>query len=137
MAKTEHKLVDELQTQLKATLTEDEHISFKHNDRSTGGISDLSFSYNDRTSWWEVKHASPKLDDYRELQNITARRLAKHSECWYVIYYTGRDGRKTHIVRPSSVGKNGFYTPFLTFEGHNHAAVVAFMIQQHTSARVR
>ena len=61
-------------------------VIFRHEDRITSGIPDISVTGNRHTSWWEVKFANP---DFKcpGIQELTALRLAAAGHaCFFVIY---------------------------------------------------
>jgi hypothetical protein len=65
-------------------------------DVRKGGTPDFTFNVCNKTSWWEVKHATPHFDSPR-LQEITCERLAKTSFCRYIIYV---DAMMPYLVGP-------------------------------------
>lgn len=119
-----------LKRKLIARIPTPEFLVFAHSDLRKYGIPDLSISGHGRTTWWELKHATPRFAT-KEIQEITCLRLAHTSFCRYVIYVE-RGGRKqTLIVHPKEVfGKNGnvLGMPYeQCFEGFDHDQVTAYI----------
>lgn len=108
---------------------------FKHADGYTSGIPDLSVSMAGRTTWWEVKHATPLIKG-TELQRVTAGILAKASACWYVVY-AGTNSRidLTALVAPASVDPEGTFTPKDTARGLDHVFVLDCILAAHGRER--
>ncbi len=90
-------------------------VVWKHNDM-TAGLPDVSLTFGRVTSWWECKLALPVIVG-TELQNLTARRLAREGVCRYLVWTADT----TEIVLPRLVRPDGtweeaeFSTP-----GHDH-----------------
>ena len=99
---------------------------FRHEDSLRAGIPDISITGNDRTVWWEVKHANPKIRD-RGIQHYTCCRLAQAGRCFYVIYYetAKMENRKTYIVHPAELSV--FKESTLWVPGFSHPWVVGYM----------
>lgn len=130
---TEHTLLDGLQSVLKR-IPEQEAVVIKHADAFTAGYPDLSITMNGRTIWWEAKYAKPTIKG-TGLQLLTARRLAKVGECWYIVYQqTGSTIHETHIVRPSAIGVNGYFRAEQTAQGYDHEFVYRFILSRYAAS---
>ena len=106
-------------------------VIFKHADRVTAGIPDLSVTWRRRTTWLEVKYANPKVVD-RGLQNFVMKQLAISGSAYYVIYDV--PGSRTLIVRPSEIEGNLWKTLLqANAPGFDHHLVSWFIKQLHTS----
>ena len=99
-------------------------VVFKHSDRLTIGIPDISVSWVGMTSWWELKVASPNIKA-RGVQTKVIQDLARVTECHYVIFSDDR----TYIVIPREIDA-WKESPNQT-EGINFDFVVAFVLQVH------
>jgi len=129
---TEHELLAECLKSLTPLVESNGGVVIKHADASTAGIPDVSVTVNGRTSWWEFKHANPRVKG-TELQRLTARRLANAGICWYVVYQTLPSGTTTHLVRPSAVGVNGHFQSDHSHAGIDHRFVVNFILERHAA----
>jgi hypothetical protein len=130
MPKTEHDLVAALLKLLKSELPS--AIILKHANYVTAGIPDITVTLHGRTSWWEVKHATPRIVG-TGIQLLTARRLASQGDCHYIVYKTANRFDSTHIVKPSEIGENGYFIAdeFRTADEYNHGFVYRFIRQLH------
>jgi len=91
-------LVNVLRTELKGA------VIFKHADRFTHGIPDISITSR-HTLWWEVKYADP---DFKlpGIQELTIKRLG--TAAFYVIFAERQPlvpARTTFIVSPHCIGE--------------------------------
>lgn len=102
----------------------------KHND-STAGVPDLSITFRKRTSWWEVKHAAPKLNG-TDLQRLTAQRLSLAGDCWYIIYEDQAAGLSTCVVHPRDINDFNVYSSHERVSGYDHEFVVKFIRAVHS-----
>lgn len=114
----------------------------QHQDVRKQGIPDLSVSGLGKTTWLELKHATPasgrKTPTFstRENQEDTCRELERTSSCFYVVYYI-RDPETilTKIVSPSEVfGKKGKIEEMYTireWQNYDHEAIVKFIHEKH------
>lgn len=93
----EAKLKDDLTAYLRANLLR--FVIFRHEDRSTYGIPDLSVTGLTRTSWLEVKFANPDCRS-RGNQDLSMLRLANVGLARYVIFSLVEKHRYTSIVEP-------------------------------------
>jgi hypothetical protein len=75
--------------------------TFKHADRFTHGVPDISHTAFGFTSWWEVKLADPTFD-CPGIQELTLKRLAKNSFHARVIIFR-EDPKGTFIVHPDHI----------------------------------
>ena len=69
----ENTIKDELVKRLRRAAPR--FVVFRHEDRFTAGIPDISMTGRGATSWWEVKYLNPRLHSYG-LQELTMKRLA-------------------------------------------------------------
>jgi hypothetical protein len=65
-------------------------VIFRHEDKSTSGIPDISITGRGNTIWIEVKFANP---DYKStgIQELTMLRLASQGKAFYLIYNKPKD----------------------------------------------
>jgi hypothetical protein len=108
-------------------------VLIKHNDSTAGGP-DISMTLSGRTSWLEVKHANPDIDQ-TDLQNLTCKRLAIQGDCWYAVYEELERTKRTLIVHPRDMYPSGEYTPMCHTTGFNHKFIVAFLRELHHQPR--
>jgi len=73
-------------------------VVFKHADRFTHGVPDISMTGNSVTSWWELKVADPEFDS-PGIQELTMIRLAAGGCARYLIYSHGT----IRIVEPRNL----------------------------------
>lgn len=103
-------------------------------DQRKYGIPDLVPSGHGRTSWLELKHATPRFSTM-EVQEITCMQLAKYSFCRYVIYHEHLGVQSTLIVHPRHVHLSKGLVRGLIFEvsfpGFDHRAVVNYVRTFH------
>lgn len=109
MKVSEHTLTKALLDRLRHRLPKSFVIT-KYADGSTAGIPDFSVDGNKFTSWWEIKHAKPRIVG-TELQLVECKRREVASFCRYIVYQDSGLFRYTGIVKPSQVGANGYF-PF-------------------------
>jgi hypothetical protein len=110
----------------------------RHEDGTTAGIPDISVDGLRRTTWWEVKHASPDFSSFG-LQELMMLRLATHAwAAFYIIYETRKSGRMdesrfTYIVHPSHFAnwRDLFKSKW---SGHAHKEVARFIHEAHLNA---
>ena len=96
------ELAKRLKEEFSATTYRTSFVVFRHEDRRTYGIPDTSVTGLGKTTWWEVKHATPKIDG-REIQNLTCRRLARAGYCRYIVFQElDADNKLTLIVHPDN-----------------------------------
>lgn len=81
---------------------------FRHEDKFTAGIPDISVTHNGFTLWMEVKHVTPKKPFKSSgLQKHTARQLEKYGKCVFVIFEESKQGiLTTKILFPKHIGKS-------------------------------
>jgi len=97
---TEATLKSKLVKTLKETLPG--AVVFRHEDKITAGIPDISVTWAGYTTWLEVKHANPRVRS-REIQFIIVKDLAAAGSCFYVVYARDARGRyETQLVHPLS-----------------------------------
>ena len=132
------------ESDLKSTLINRVHPSqeffvFRHEDRWTAGVPDISANANKKTTWWEVKHVTderPKVSGVK-LQLVRMRQLARISfGAWYVIFEEYDEKRRTLIVEPQHVEYGERTDRFAGLEvlvgnGFNYQLVSDFMRQVH------
>ena len=97
---TESELKDDLVRYLRYELKG--AIIFRHEDKYTAGIPDMSITYRCVTIWMEIKYANPTIHQ-RGLQTLTCVRLANQSLAWIVIYEEKGGAKKTIITHPRNV----------------------------------
>ena len=73
----------------------------KHTDQFNTGVPDLSLSFRDATSWWEIKYANPHLIQ-REIQVLRVKQFSYHARVRYVIFDAVRNG--VQILDPTELG---------------------------------
>lgn len=98
-------------------------IAFKHNDMSTAGIPDISFTYLNQISWIEVKLGNRIVG--RELQHDVLLRLL--DTAYYVVYATDA----VYILRPSD--KDDFSNAVGVFKAGAHADVADWFQRLHAA----
>lgn len=126
----EHHFVRDLLRLLRDEI-EDRGVVLKHSDYALSGVPDITITWNGRTSWWEAKHATPRIQG-TGLQHLTARRLAAAGHCWYIVYEThSANGDRTCLVRPEHVGENGYFRPDAFHTGIDHAFILDFIRRVH------
>lgn len=93
-AKLKAKLMEEIETGIPGS------VAFRHENKGTIGIPDISVTFDRMTVWMEVKYLAPELYSHG-LQSLTMARLAAVGRAWYV-YYTNLPGRSpvTAMVLP-------------------------------------
>lgn len=102
---------------------------YRHEDRRTSGVPDISITGCKRTTWLEVKFINPRLEDF-ELQHIEMQRLAIAGQAWYVIYELRRDVERTLIVEPKHL--ENWQSQYVVFHtGFKHRLIVDFIRKVH------
>jgi hypothetical protein len=80
-------------------------VVFRHEDVRTAGIPDMSITWNNMTSWWEAKHATPRFAS-TGIQELTLSRLAANGFARYLIWYeTAKTPKQTWIVHPINISE--------------------------------
>lgn len=131
MSKREAVYKSTLMKHVRRAFPVPEWITFRHEDRWTSGIPDISITGNRATSWWEVKHGDPKIVS-KEIQDLTCKRLeAAGHACYHIIFRDDGDGEDkiTLIVRPRYLES---LTAEVTADGFNYAAILDFMRSMHS-----
>lgn len=137
---TEHDLVRRQRELFDAELPRS-FVVRKHADYATSGDPDFSITGNGMTSWWEFKHAVPRIKG-TEIQRIKAQRLELAGYCRYVVFQRNGPVAATHVVRPRDVGANGWFVPETLEDGtqataageDNYAFVLDFVRRVHRVA---
>lgn len=125
---TEAALKSTLTALLRAQLPS--FLVFRHEDKMTSGIPDISTTGNKRTVWIEVKYADPQFD-CAGLQELTALRLATHGwACFFVIYELRNKVRTTYIVHPKRLSE--WMKSEVRADGFNHQWVVDYVRGVHS-----
>lgn len=124
----------ELKRTLVATLKRRFFVQ-THSEARKYGVPDLSVSGNGKTSWYELKHATPNFTT-QGVQELTCLQLAKHSFCRYIIYYEWQNTLNTFIVHPIEVygrkGKMGNMVHEVVFtDKHDHLGVLQYIAYEH------
>lgn len=105
------------------------YVIFRHEDKITSGIPDISVTGSELTTWMEVKYANPKFAS-KGIQELTMLRLSLASSAFYVVYYEKNKERRTYIVEPQDIGRSiDLWTN--STEGFDHSWVVAFIKERH------
>ncbi|MCR4301824.1 MAG: hypothetical protein NUV51_09460 [Sulfuricaulis sp.] len=104
-------------------------IVLRHEDVRTSGIPDISVTGGGRTSWIEVKHATPHLET-RGIQELTCLRLAGAGFCRYLVYQENKrgNGKRTLIVHPKHIGD---MLPETFCVGYDHRWVAEYLRKIH------
>lgn len=103
MSKQEAKLKSNLMIMLRQALPK--YVLFRHEDKFTSGIPDISITGFAKTSWFEVKHATPDFDS-PGIQELTMLRLAAAGfHARYIIFTEDKNGdfKKTFIIHPKYI----------------------------------
>lgn len=99
--KRESALKAELMKLLRAQLPSFVHQ--RHEDRFAYGWPDISITGNRRTSFWEIKHATPQFSS-TGIQELTMLRLAATSyHARYIFYHEKHGIKQTLIVHPQNI----------------------------------
>jgi len=95
-------------------------VVFKHADRVTSGVPDISVTWGGRTVWLEVKYvkAGKKISDEQGIQRRTLDQLSRNGRCFYVIYRELPNRNTTMIEARLYDG------PHYAVAGFNHMHVV-------------
>src|SRR5262245_12425291 len=102
-------------------------VILRHEDVRGCGVPDSTVTGNGKTSWWEIKHCTPKYPTY-DYQELVCKRLATAGICYYLMYWeVGRD-KRTLIVHPSNLST---MVADDSAEGHNHRLVANFIRSLH------
>jgi hypothetical protein len=105
-------------------------VVFRHEDRRTSGVPDISVTGFGRTMWIEVKYANPYLGDIA-LQRERMKQLSAAGSAYYVIYHQIGSLSRTLIVEPRQLDEwKENSTRFAV--GINHRLVVDFIREMHT-----
>lgn len=102
------------------------------------GTPDMSLDGLARTSWWELKHGTPKFLS-PGIQEVTCCRLAAASFCRYIIYFDNGHRKETQIVRPVDVRDRLDFNSIrveYSWPGFDFGAVAYFMRQIHERGKV-
>lgn len=103
-------------------------VVFKHADRFTHGVPDISSTGSGKTTWWEVKHADPTFDS-PGIQELTMKRLDAAGYARYIIFR--QQPKMTFIVRPVDLANWDLDKNILSFVGFDLNAVVETMWKAH------
>lgn len=83
-------------------------VVFKHADRITAGMPDISVTLGQRTIWLEAKHVtSDKKLKSKGVQLLTMRRLSKEGLAYFVVYDDVAE--RTFVVAPEMMDDLGSY----------------------------
>lgn len=139
---TEATLKAALMDQVRQTMPN--AVSFRHEDRFTLGIPDISLTDSGLTSWWEAKFANPDILS-KGIQDLTMLRLSRRGTARYIIYARavtkgGAVVDRVVIARPDQViGSRGQHIGEWNFAlqttGFDHAWVAEQMRQIHERQR--
>lgn len=81
-------------------------VVFKHADRVTAGIPDISVTWRRHTIWFEVKVRREGRMYTRDLQHVNMTRLSKQGSAYYVVF--DLDTARSLIVRPQDINGEEF-----------------------------
>lgn len=115
-------------------------VCLRHEDKLTSGIPDISVTWGNRTSWWEVKYADPRLES-KGIQDVTMMKLAGAGTANYIIYYEFHDLQRVIIAEPrmviSNTGErvNDWMTHAISASGFDHKWVAGHIRGVHEYAR--
>ncbi len=123
----ENTLIKPLLTQVRAEI-EPDGVVLRISDMVTHGIPDFVTVKKTRTVWWEVKFATPRIKS-PGIQQLTARRLARHGLCWFIVYQVDRNGEnpRTGLVHPANIHEDGTFTWYAVIDGINHQFIIDFI----------
>jgi len=99
---------------------------FRHEDKLTSGIPDISTTYNQRTCWWEVKHGDPDVK-LHGLQDFTLTQLGTASFARYILFLEEADGSNKHIDFVDPVT----HIVVASFPGYDYTAAAQYMMDNH------
>jgi len=114
-------------------------VVFKHNDRITAGIPDVSVTYGGRTTWLEVKligswNDSPSslMKKFDALQLATMLRLAdaRAGQAYYLVAYEGK--KKLDVILPREVKlcRDQLNFPPVTYSSGSFKDVMYYVVQE-------
>jgi len=109
---------------IRSHATQYKFVMFRHEDRTTHGIPDLSITKNRRTVWIEFKYADPTFSN-RGIQELTMLRLASIGLAFYVVFYFNPKTKveRTYIVDPKDIGSDlSLWVDFV--EGFEYAFIL-------------
>jgi hypothetical protein len=110
-------------------------VVYRHEGQRVAGLPDMSVTWNNHTSWLELKHAVNGHIRTREVQKVRMHDLARAtSRFWYVVYYEDKNGKRTYILRPEELFGSNYQlgTPEeRTSPGHDHMLVLRHVIGTH------
>jgi hypothetical protein len=102
-------------------------VIFRHEDKYSAGIPDISLTDNGFTLWIEVKHVTPKKPfKSTGLQTHTAQRLENRGRCVFVIFEeTKEEHQLTVIMFPKFIDK--FNTGKMIIQGFDFQFILDFI----------
>lgn len=102
--------------------------------QATAGCADRAIVGNGRTTFWEMKHATPDFDSPGN-QELFCQRLAVQAYCRYVIWQENKQGvgARTLIVHPREVAgmANWNVQPESFCVGYDHSWLVEQIRKAH------
>lgn len=139
---TEGDIKSDLMIQIRIALPPPSWVCIRHEDHYTFGVPDLSVTGIGMTSWWEVKHAHPRIAKSRGIQQRLAEKLERAGYCRYIVYYETEQEteRGIYVVRPSKLitlttamvkGEAEYY-----IEGWDHRGLARHIGRVHQQASV-
>lgn len=110
-------------------------VVFRHEDKHTAGVPDISVTWRKRTTWLEVKYINPKFIG-KEVQLVTAMLLDREGYCYYVLYVDRVTEKYTYIVPPSLQLEDKYYLDLpipaqYHRSGFDHRFVANFVRMSH------
>lgn len=128
---TEATLTQDMMGMMRAEMRH--AVVLKIAEQTRHGIPDVSCTWRDVSSWWEVKFYNEEPFDSPALQQVTCRQLRQQGICFYVIYELRKGVKRTYIVNPWQLA-TWFDSPDFS-EGWAHGWVAQFIRHQHTLYR--
>jgi hypothetical protein len=111
--------------------------ALRYEDRYTKGIPDLSISYNNQTSFWEIKYADPYFATSKVQHYLCEQLDTKGFSCRYVIFQRGiarpknPRPRQIRIVKPRDIS-HWQHLGFVISTGRfDYQALVAHILAVH------
>jgi len=104
-------------------------VIFKHADKFTFGVPDISVTGRMKTTWLEVKYADPTFLS-SGVQELAMKRLSATSYGWYVIYDENEGHRRTLLVVPELLSE--WKTQHIAVDTFDHEWVAMVIGKVHS-----